>query len=124
MDVSHALNLINNLTVRPGYKIRAERAWGFTPGVIDVTIECKTFDSSEPPNFPRAITIAPSGEIDVTNMINDKELLAHVFQLIMRMEAHEWQEFLRLPREQGYAAPFHPHTIPGQAAAMAYGAMI
>lgn len=124
MDVSHALNLINTLTVRPGYRLRAERAWGFTPGLIDVTLECKTFDSSNPPNFPRAITIAPNVEIDVRGMLNDKELLAHVFQFIMGVEAHEWQEFLRFGPEQGYNAPFHPHTVNGQAAAMAYGAMI
>lgn len=124
MDVSYALNLVNNLTVRPGYKLRAERAWGFTPGLIDVTLECKTFDSSEPPNFPRAITIAPNAEIDVREMINDKELLAEIFRMIMRVEAHEWQEFLRFGPQRDYVAPFHPHTIPGQAAAMAYGATV
>ena len=122
MNVIHARDLVNSLTVRPNYKIHADESW--MPGMLDITIECKTFDSSNPPNFPRAITIAPTGQIYVGKMVNDKELLAQVFQLIMRMEAHEWQEFLRLDSAHGYEAPFHPHTVNGQAAAMAYGALV
>jgi hypothetical protein len=124
MEAKYATDLVNGLCSRPGYKVSA-RVTPFEPvGTITLEIEFDTFDSSEPPNFPRKITLAPSIDVNVMYLRDDKELLSLVFRFIMEVEAHEWQEFLRLDRAHDYVAPFHPHTAAGMAAQMAYGAMI
>lgn len=124
MQAKHAVDFVNGLCNRPGYKIRARVTPFALSGTVTLSLEFDTFDSSEPPNFPRKISLAPSVDMDVSDLQYDEELLALVFQFIMEIEAHEWQEFLRLDKAHNYEAPFHPHTPQGRVRAAAYGAII
>lgn len=105
-----AVELINRLVYRPGWKISARTFQERYESAIVVTIEFTAQNTSEPPLYPHAFELHNEFVILTGECPTILHVLRKLLGEILRLEEHEAREFLRLPEDAGYVAPFHPHT--------------
>jgi hypothetical protein len=116
MDVTIAVDLVNSLIYKPGWRISATDHTNRFEGAIKVRIDYP----AENTNRDKAIegytehidTYAqfPMYVVDCDRL----GVLRRVLQGIMRIEEHESREYFRTQPE--YDAPFHPHKREGSLA--------
>lgn len=114
MRVDSAINLIDHLVYKPGWKFTAEDHTNRFEGAIKLRIDYPAMDSGRDSakngyDIPIPVTYAifPMHVIDC----DDVSLYRKILGCIMEIEEHEAREFLRvLPT---LWAPFHPHNIDG-----------
>jgi hypothetical protein len=116
MRVDSAVELINNLVYKPGWKIEATAATKRYEGTIKVKVTYPAFNSDRdeaPGGYSNFID--PDGAYASFNIIcedcDDVSLYRKLLETIMVIEEHEAREFLRVVPT--YWAPFHPHRVDG-----------
>ena len=109
MTTSEAIEIINDLIFRPGWRITARPAgWN----KIGITYVIDTVDTNYPPDYLVPRMVGDEFEVDVSQLDADGLLLA-LLQRFADTHKHEDREFLRR-RSEGLNAPFHPHHIDGE----------
>ena len=114
MQITDAIRFINDeLVFRPGWRFTAWNSW--EPGIVYVDVRVQTQDTNYPPDYRVPIVAGgPPVELDVSKMSDEDDLLYAIkTRVIEPINDHEDREFLRR-RDQGMAAPFHPHHSDGQ----------
>lgn len=113
MMVSSAVELVNSLVYKPGWKITATDHTSRFESCIAVRIEYPARQSEKsdaPEGYPNHITTYATFPVLVDD-VDDVGLYRRILEMIMEIELHEAREFLRvLPT---YWAPFHPHRADG-----------
>jgi hypothetical protein len=113
MNVTSAIELVNNVVYKPDWKITATDHTNRFEGAVTVRIDYParaTERAEAAEGYPREImtyAIFPMIVIDC----DDVSLYRKLLSKIMEIEEHEAREFLRvLPT---FWAPFHPHRVDG-----------
>lgn len=137
MRTSEAVDLLNRLTFRPGWKISGVFSYGSSlramlglpldryaeedTGMVTLMLSMDTMDTSYPSadgEYRQRIYTGPRpiAEFDVTGM-TENELLRRVLDEVHKVDVHEDREFLRVRQPDGtWFAPLHPHRSDGEAA--------
>jgi hypothetical protein len=129
MRAGEAVDLINSAIFRPGFKLSASMAGGysylrsFDSNRVSVFLQMDTVNTSYPDadgEYRQRLRQPYPSEIlsvDVTDMTGN-ELLRKVLDTIHeQVDMHEDREFLRVRQPDGtWHAPFHPHRADGDAA--------
>lgn len=112
MNVESAVQLINQLVYKPGWKISATDHTNRFEGAVQVRIDYPAHASEreEAPNYAREIQTYAEFPMIVVDC-NDASLYRRVINAIVEIETHEAREFLRVVPTMW--APFHPHRIDG-----------
>ena len=114
MDVQTGIDLIDQISYKPGWEFHAEDYTAKFEGSIKVRIEYPAYDSSrEYSEEDKLRPIKTYGEfaLMVGDIIEPNQLYRRVLDALTKIELHEMREFLRL--KGGMFAPFHPHTVRG-----------
>lgn len=114
MRVESALDLINSLVYKPGWRISATDHTNRFEGAIKVKIEYPAYDSKRADMKDggelKEITTYASFAI-IVEECDDVSLYFRVLLAIILIDVHEAREFLRV--QPTYWAPFFPHRIDG-----------
>lgn len=116
MDVSRAIELISDVTYKP------EWHWTVVPhthrfkDTVLVTMFYNVRDTAyeKAPEYADFIQVFSSWPIMVWAM-NEEQLYAELFRIIMKIELHESREFFSVRTSDGdYSKkPYHPHRVNG-----------
>lgn len=113
MRVESAIELINSLVYKPGWKITAEDHRNRFEGAVKVRIDYPARDSKTedaPLGYPHEIQTYASFPMIVEDC-DDTAVYRRIVAALIDIETHEIREFLRVAPT--YWAPFHPHRIDG-----------
>jgi hypothetical protein len=113
MRVASALDLVNSIVYKPGWKITATDHTNRYEGAIKVRIDYPARNSDRPEaaeGYPTEITTYASFVVIVEDCTLDT-MCRRIVEKIIEIEAHEVREFFRL--NPTLWAPFHPHNIDG-----------
>lgn len=108
MDIDHAIEVIEQVRYKPGWKITAKRVWG-SDHDVRLVVDYLAPDSSNAPEYRETIAVDAHCVIDVSDIASDLDLLRKVLDSLIEVEIHEAREFFRY----GPEAPFHPHSFEG-----------
>lgn len=114
MLIESAIEILRNVIVRPGYRFDFEPAEHRHEGTVLVHSWIDTVDTGRTNGmhgWPEKVEARQDFYLPVGDCVDAVELLRRFLHLILRIEEHEWREFLRL-KPSGWA-PFHPHQIDG-----------
>lgn len=117
MDIQTAIDLISQITYKPGWIITSrDNSKRFESSIcVDITYPATNSDRSEAPDY--STPILPNGArasfAVMVNKLDNVALYAAICQFIMTIEEHEMREFFRI--NPTYWAPFHPHKTDGMA---------
>ncbi|BCL28529.1 hypothetical protein ACFFS2_30675 [Streptomyces aurantiacus] len=116
MEAQQVVDLINQVSFRPGWEFRAHVMAEGTPLVIvQALVETVNSDRDQAlQGYPEEILLAPSVIADAGDFMNPDDLYAALLQWIIELEIHECREFFRVGPDKD--APFHPHRRDGQRA--------
>ncbi|MFC4463983.1 hypothetical protein ACFPH6_05295 [Streptomyces xiangluensis] len=116
MEAQQAADLINQISFRPGWEIRADVMVEGVPYVIvQALVETVNSDREQAlKGYPERILLAPAAIIDADEYVIADDLYAAMMQWIIDVEIHECREFFRVGPDKD--APFHPHRSEGQSA--------
>lgn len=112
MEVDSAIDLINSLIYKPGWRISAKDHQGRFEGTVAVKIDypAQNTNRDQAPDYPENIETYASFPL-VVGDCDDECLYRRVLDEIMKIELHEAREYLRV--QPTLWAPFHPHRIDG-----------
>lgn len=113
MRVESALDLINALVYKPGWRISATDHRNRFEGAIKVKIEYPAFDSKREgvrEGAPKEINTYATFPI-IVEECDDISLYFWILMRCMLTDLHEAREFLKV--QPTYWAPFDPHRIDG-----------
>lgn len=113
MKTQDVVELLSGLSYRPGWTFDAYAP--FDGDVVLFEAVCKTVDTSRDcaeRDYDTPKTLEWQEFIHASSYEGREDLLSSVFSWLMAIEVHEAREFFRLKNE-GYAAPFHPHRADG-----------
>lgn len=114
MKTCDAINLINALAYKPGWRISAV-AVPYETTKVCVAVEYTVPNSNRKlaeAGYPDEVSVSPVELFEVAEM-DTLALLKAVLDHLIDIETHEAREFLRVP-SVGWAAPFHPHRWSGE----------
>jgi len=113
MDVPTALDLINALVYKPGWRIFASDHRERFESTILVRIDypCHRSERELAPDYTEVITAHATFPIVVGDCQEGCDLYRRIIDAIIAIEVHEAREFLRV--QPTLWAPFHPHHIDG-----------
>lgn len=112
MNVESALDLVNAIIYRPGWRISATDHTNRFEGSIKVRIDypAQNTDREEAPEYNRAIMTYATFPLIVLDC-DDIGLYRKIMEAILKIEEHEAREYFRV--QPTLWAPFHPHRIDG-----------
>lgn len=113
MEIGSALELVGSLVYKPEWVFEAEDHSNRFEGTIKVKITYPARNSNRDQavgGYPEEITTYASFAMVVSDC-DDESLYYQLLQAIIKVEAHEAREFLRVAPT--YWAPFHPHRVDG-----------
>lgn len=113
MEISSALELVNNLVYKPGWKFTAEDHSNRFEGTIRVRVDYPALNSNREKaaeGYPEEINTYATFPLIVADC-GDESLYFRIIEAIVMIEKHEAREFLRVAPTMW--APFHPHRIDG-----------
>lgn len=112
MRVESALDLINALVYKPGWRVSATDHTNRFEGSILVRIDypARSSNREDAPDYETVINTYATFPLVVENC-DDTSLYYKIAQAISGIDVHEMREFLRV--EPTLWAPFHPHRIGG-----------
>lgn len=114
MDVQTGIDLIDQISYKPGWEFEASDYTAKFEGTIKVRITYPAYDSareySDPENLKQIRTYGEFA-LMVGDIIEPNQLYRRVLDALTKIELHEMREFLRT--KGGMFAPFHPHTVRG-----------
>ena len=114
MEVTTALELINGLVYKPGWKVSATDHTNRFEGSIILRVDypAQSTDRVEArEGYPTDITTYAQEPIVVAECGDETALFRCVIDVILKIEEHEAREYFRV--EPTFWAPFHPHKIDG-----------
>lgn len=115
MKTREAARVVRDTTTKPGWKFTP---W-FVPGGknLYVHVSYPSFESDRKfaPDFKQPTQLEVVYTLRVDDLTEDDEVRRRLLDIAVAIEAHEWQEMMRVP-SRDYAAPFHPHTDAGKVA--------
>lgn len=116
MNTDRAIDLIHELIFKPNWELSA-RKFDRDTVVLTAVFPAHNYNREEAPlGYPRAITIGVEQRLGVRDVSSPVELYRKVLDAIMRIDAHEDREALRV--KGSFDSPFHPHRLEGM---LAYG---
>jgi hypothetical protein len=114
MRTETALELIDGLTYKPGWKLIASDHSDRFEGAIKLHVEYLAANSNREladAGYPEQIVARAEFPIMVGDCDEACTLYRRIIDALMEIELHEAREFLRV-RSTGWA-PFHPHRLDG-----------
>jgi hypothetical protein len=124
MQVSEAVETINNTVFKPGWKIEAVN---FLDLMVFMTITLETVDTGYPDAdgvCRRPVTLPHPVEFFPQGIEDEAALFRRILTYTRQIDDHEDREFLKVRRPDGsWYAPLHPHTPEGNAAWERTGAL-
>ena len=114
MDVQTGIDLIDQISYKPGWAFKATDYTAKFEASLKVRIEYAAYDSArEYSDEDHLRPIRTYGEfaLMVGDIIEPNQLYRRVLDALTKIELHEMREFLRT--KGGMFAPFHPHTVRG-----------
>lgn len=112
MRVSSAVELVNNLSYKPGWTITAtDHSNRFEATiVVQVDYPARNSDQELAPKYPEKIMTYAKTPM-VIGDCDDVSLYRQILNFLMEIELHEAREFLRV--RPTFWAPFNPHRLDG-----------
>lgn len=113
MDIQSAIDLVNELTIMPGWELEATDHSKRFEGAICLKVTYPSYETSREmakEGYPEANRPYASFPIVVRDLDN-VGLYRAIVAVIMEIYEHEVREFLRI--KPTLWAPFHPHQIDG-----------
>jgi hypothetical protein len=112
MKIDSALDLVNALIYKPGWRISATDHSNRFEGAIQVRIDYPAHASEREhaPEYEKEINTHATFPLIVEDCDNIA-LYRQVYEKIMEIDSHEIREFLRV--QPTMWAPFHPHRVGG-----------
>ena len=112
MEVKSALDLVNAIIYKPGWRISAEDHTNRFEGAIKVRIDypARASERDEAPDYEREINTYATFPLIVADC-DDIGIYRRIVAKLIEIETHEIREFLRVQPTRW--APFHPHRIDG-----------
>ncbi|MFF1676096.1 hypothetical protein ACFVYG_08695 [Streptomyces sp. NPDC058256] len=116
MEAQQVVDLINEVSFRPGWEFDASVLADGAPYVIvKAFVETVNSDRDNALNgYPEEIVLGPEAIINADHYMGQGDLYAGMFQWLIELETHECREFFRVGKDK--QAPFHPHRADGQRA--------
>ena len=114
MDVRSAIDLIGQLTYKPGWTFTAEDHTSRFEGTITVRIDYPAYNSNRDQaegGYAESIMTYAVFPLVVSECASVTDLVFCLLEAIGRIEMHEAREFLRVAPTMW--APFHPHRVDG-----------
>ena len=115
MRIDTAIQLINDLVLKPGWAVTAEDNTKRFEGTVklNVTYVAANTDREHAPGYADTVPggARASFQLPVSAFDNDVELYRAILMVMLDIEQHEWREFLRV--RSTLWAPFHPHHLDG-----------
>lgn len=119
MKADQFIEIFNGIAAKPGYELRAYRVWPDTVAPTFVrlhatfTAHCSN-KADAPHGYPEVRTdFARIEDHDVRALADENDVYRTFLEFALRVERHEWREFLRVP-SRNWMAPFHPHKQAGK----------
>lgn len=116
MDTTSACRLIENLIYKPEWRFEPESFERRFEGTITVCIHYpaqKSEQDEAEKGYPTSMMTYAKFTM-ICAECDEISLYRQLLDIIMKVEAHEAREFLRV--KPTYKAPFHPHTVDGMKA--------
>ncbi|MBM0256376.1 hypothetical protein [Micromonospora sp. 4G55] len=112
MEVKSALDLVNAIIYKPGWRISAEDHTRRFEGAIVVRIDypARASERDEAPDYEREINTYATFPLIVADC-DDVGIYRRIVDKLIAIETHEIREFFRIQPTRW--APFHPHRIDG-----------
>lgn len=112
MLINTAIDLVNDLIYKPGWKLTATDHTKRFEGTVLLRIDypARASEREEAPEYAREITTYATFPVIVRDCDNEA-LYRKILECIFDIEMHEAREFLRV--QPSMWAPFHPHRIDG-----------
>lgn len=114
MLVDSAIQLIGQLTYKPGWTFEPEDHTNRFEGSVKVKISYPANDTSREDareGYPNPIPVTYAVFSFGVSNLDDIQLYREIANCIMEIECHEMREFLRV--SPTFWAPFHPHQLDG-----------
>ncbi|MDN3059364.1 hypothetical protein PH213_33490 [Streptomyces sp. SRF1] len=114
METKSAVQLINQLSYKPGWEITAEDYTKRFEGTVEVTFVFPAYHSERhlaEQGYPSHTDGSYAKFAIMVSDCDDIKLYRRVLEKIIEIETHEAREFLRV--RPTYWAPFHPHRVDG-----------
>lgn len=113
MEINSAIELVHSMEYKPGWTFTATDHTARFEGTVKVRVEYPALNSNRDQaadGYPEAIATYAEFPLVVADC-NDESLYFKILESIIKIEAHEAREFLRV--KPTHWAPFHPHRIDG-----------
>lgn len=116
MDISRAMELIRNVTYKPEWHWTVQPHTNRFKDTVLVTMYYNVRDTAYgyAPDYAQFIEVFSSWPIMVGEL-NEEQLYAELFRIIMKIELHESREFFSVRTSDGNYSrkPYHPHREDG-----------
>lgn len=112
MRLKTAVDLIEEITYKPGWKLYTRPTPDEKALVLTVYYTCQNSDSEFAPRYDRGAINELDFDFELTDISTTQDLLRKVLNCLIECERHEAEEFFKVG--PWYDAPFHPHTSAGK----------